>query len=87
VDLLQRGYTGIVTRGDTLWLNPRLPDDLGFLRLTIRYRGLALDLEVTRASLEVHARASNAAPIALGVVDAVHTLKAGEARRFALGVR
>jgi hypothetical protein len=27
---------------------------------------------------------SNAAPIALGVVDAVHTLKAGQVRRFAL---
>jgi len=57
VDLVQRGYTGIVTRGDTVWLNPRLPDGLACLRLTIRYRGLALDLEVTRAALEVHARA------------------------------
>jgi len=82
VDLLQRGYTGLVTRGDTLWLNPRLPDELRCLRMTIRYRGLALDVEVRHEALQVHARASNAAPIALGVVDAVHTLKAGETRRF-----
>jgi hypothetical protein len=32
----------------------------------------------------VHARTSNAAPIALGVVDAVHSLAAGETRRFEL---
>ncbi|HUG76025.1 MAG TPA: glycosyl hydrolase family 65 protein, partial [Burkholderiales bacterium] len=84
VDLLQRGYTGLVARGDTLWLNPRLPEELACLRMTIRYRGLALDLELRQESLQVHARASNAEPIALGVVDAVHTLKAGETRRFAI---
>jgi alpha,alpha-trehalase len=84
VDLVQRGYTGIETRGDVLWLNPRLPGELRCLRLTVRYRGLALDLRVTHEALEVHARTSNAAPIALGVVDAVHSLAAGETRRFEL---
>ncbi|MEX2240467.1 MAG: glycosyl hydrolase family 65 protein [Burkholderiales bacterium] len=84
VDLVQRGYTGIEARGDVLWLNPRLPQELACLRLTVRYRGLTLDLEVRQEVLEVHARASNAAPIALGVVDAVHSLKAGETRRFPL---
>jgi alpha,alpha-trehalase len=84
VDLVQRGYTGIVTRGDVLWLNPRLPQELQCLRLAVRYRGLTLELRVTHEALEVHARASNAAPIALGVVEEVHTLKAGETRRFAL---
>jgi alpha,alpha-trehalase len=84
VDIVQRGYTGIEARGDVLWLNPRLPGELACLRLTVRYRGLTLDLEVRQDVLEVHARASNAAPIALGVVDKVHTLKAGETRRFAI---
>jgi len=84
VDLVQRGYTGIEPRGDVLWLNPRLPTELACLRLSIRYRGLTLDLEVRQRALQVHARASNAAPIALGVVDAVHRLAAGEARRFEL---
>lgn len=84
VDLLQRGYTGLVTRGDTLWLNPRLPQPLRCLRMTLRYRGLALELTVTHAALEVHARASNAAPIRLGIVHTVHELQAGETRSFAL---
>ncbi len=34
VDLLQRGHTGIETRGDTLFIDPRLPVELG--RLTFR---------------------------------------------------
>lgn len=84
VDLVQRGYTGIETRGDVLWLNPRLPDELRCLRISLRYRGLALDLAMTREAIEVHARGSNAATISLGVVDAVHALKAGETRRFPL---
>ena len=84
VDLVQRGYTGIEARGDALWLNPRLPEELARLRLTVRYRGLTLDLEVRQDTLEVHARASNVAPIALGIVDAVHRIAAGEKRAFAL---
>jgi len=84
VDLVQRTYTGIETRSDVLWLNPRLPKELDCLRLAVRYRGLTLDLEVRHDALAVHARASNAAPIALGVVDEIHTLKAGETRRFAI---
>ncbi|MDH4094172.1 MAG: glycoside hydrolase family 65 protein [Betaproteobacteria bacterium] len=84
VDLLQRGYTGIVTQGDVLWLNPCLPKELDCLRVSVRYRGLTLDLDVRHERLRVHARASNAAPIALGVVDKVHRLAAGEAREFAL---
>ena len=84
VDLVQRGYTGIETRGDVLRLNPRLPEELRCLRLALRYRGLALDVEVRQDALEVRAHASNAAPLPLVVVDAHCTLAPGEARRFAL---
>jgi len=84
VALVQRGYTGIAVHGDVLWLNPRLPEELDCLRLAVRYRGLTLDLEVRRDTVGVHARASNAAPIALGVVGQVHRLAAGEKRSFAL---
>lgn len=82
VDLLQRGYTGIVTRGDVLWLNPCLPHELTCLRMTIRYRGHALDLTMTHQSLTVHAHESNATPIALGVVDRTCSVEAGQTREF-----
>jgi alpha,alpha-trehalase len=84
VDLVQRGYTGIETRGDVLRLNPRLPEELGCLRMSLRYRGHALDLEVRQDALEVRARDSNSVPLALVVVDTPHTLAPGEARRFEL---
>ena len=82
VDLLQRGYTGIVTRGDTLWLAPCLPHALNCLRMTVRYRGHALDLTITQQSLTVYAHPSNATPITLGVVDQTFTLEAGQVREF-----
>jgi alpha,alpha-trehalase len=84
VDLLQRGYTGIVTRGDVLWLNPCVPDELRCVRMVIRYRGHALDLTVTRSSITVHAHDSNATPIQLGIVDNRCLLEAGETREFSL---
>ncbi len=84
VDLLQRGYTGIVMRGDVLSLNPSLPREVTRLRMTIRYRGHALDLTITHRSLVVHAYASNAAPITLEVVDARGEIAAGQMLEFAL---
>jgi alpha,alpha-trehalase len=82
VDLLQRGYTGIVTRGDELWLNPCLPKELAGLRMTVRYRGHTLDLHVTHESLRIGARASNASPITCRVIDQRRILPAGEAHEF-----
>jgi alpha,alpha-trehalase len=38
VDLLQRGYTGPLPRGDVLWLDPMLPTEIDRLQFTIRYR-------------------------------------------------
>ncbi len=84
VDLLQRGYTGIVTRGDVLWLNPSLPEEMRCLSMCIRYRGHSLDLEIRQEGLKVHARASNASPIKIGVKDGVYEIKAGEDREFQL---
>ena len=38
VDLLQRGYTGLETRDDVLWLDPTLPAGLAELAFKLRYR-------------------------------------------------
>ncbi len=90
VDLLQRGYTGIVTRGDTLWLNPCLPEEVARLEMVIRYRGHALDLVFTREAVEIYARPSKAAPIRVGLVRELHDIAAGQRLRLELdgaGVR
>jgi alpha,alpha-trehalase len=39
VDLVTRGYTGIQSRGDTLWFDPCLPTELRGLRFDVFYRG------------------------------------------------
>ena len=84
VDLLQRGYTGIVTRSDVLWLNPCLPEELKKLAMSIRYRGHTLDLDIGLDRLRIHARASNASPIKIGIRDGVYALQAGDSREFPL---
>jgi alpha,alpha-trehalase len=85
VDLIQRCYTGMVTREDVLWLNPSIPDDIASLEMNLRYRGHHLDLRLTHSLLEVHARESNGAPIRVGIVDTVYPVAAGETRRVTLG--
>ncbi len=54
VDLVQRCYTGIETREDVLRLDPVLPRELETLAFEIRYRGLAVELEFTQASVRAH---------------------------------
>lgn len=39
VDLIHRCYTGLDTREDTLFFNPRLPENLEKIRVRLRYRG------------------------------------------------
>ncbi|MGB5985205.1 MAG: glycosyl hydrolase family 65 protein, partial [Desulfobacterales bacterium] len=46
VDQVQRGYTGIVTRQDVLWLNPCLPKECACLCLQLRYRGYFLKIVI-----------------------------------------
>jgi alpha,alpha-trehalase len=82
VDFIQRCYPGIVMRGNTLWLNLCLPEDLTSLTMSMRYRGHALDLHFTQGTVKVRARTSNATPIRIGIRDAVYELRAGDTRRF-----
>jgi len=86
VDLLQRGYTGIVTQGDVLRINPCLPHELARLHMTIRYRGHALDLTVTQESITVYAQRSNGKPIELQVVDQSRTLAPGQDHKFQIAL-
>lgn len=84
VDLLQRCYTGIETRGDVLWLNPCLPEELRRLRLHIRYRRQSLALEMTKNRLKVSSVGGMAGGIRLGLKDRVHELAANETKQFSL---
>ncbi|MFQ5665488.1 MAG: glycoside hydrolase family 65 protein [Candidatus Binatia bacterium] len=84
IDVVQRCYTGIETRGDTLWFNPCLPQEHLRLRLRIRYRGHSLDVEVTQDKLKVRALRGTARRITIGVRDQIHELVAGAVKEFPL---
>ncbi len=82
VDIIQRCYTGIETRGDTLWLNPFLPNELKELRFNIQYRGHVLDLSISKKEVIVIAHRSDAGPMKLGFRDRVVQLKQGHTKKF-----
>lgn len=84
VDLVQRVCTGIETTGGVLRLNPHLPDALERLDMRIRYRGLTLDLRLTRDSLSVRGREPRAAPIRLACGEEECTFMGGSTHTFKL---
>jgi trehalose/maltose hydrolase-like predicted phosphorylase len=70
VDLLQRGFTGLETRGDVLGLDPCLPDALTRLRFRLRYRGHPeIELTVTHDSVTVGGSAEGATVLPVRVRD------------------
>jgi alpha,alpha-trehalase len=84
VDLITRGYTGIEPRDDVLWFNPCLPEKMAKLHVHIRYRGHALEVEVTSDRLEVRALKSTEMPIKVGFKEKTYDLEAGFAVKLDL---
>lgn len=76
VDLLQRGYLGIETRGDTLWFDPQLPGEIKSLHLNLRYRGHTLDVRVEDGTLSVEAGSWDG-PLRIGRGGVVTQLEPG----------
>nr|WP_305907458.1 glycosyl hydrolase family 65 protein [Methylomarinum sp. Ch1-1]MDP4520212.1 glycosyl hydrolase family 65 protein [Methylomarinum sp. Ch1-1] len=84
VDLIQRCFTGIETRGDVLWLNPSLPEGLKSLNLNIRYRQHVLGLQMTTTCVRICTEPSAEQPIQIGIGGKIYHLKQGEVREFQL---
>lgn len=84
VDIIQRCYTGIVTRGNVLWLNPCLPDSLTRMRFRLHYRKQSLDVTLSHKMLQIGARPGKTESIRVGVDGKIHTLKAGETLQIQL---
>jgi len=79
VDVLQRCFAGVEVRGDTLWLNPYWPAELGVLEFSIRYRGTALTLHIAGRTVRVSAGDGERPPIRLSCHGRVTILRPGEA--------
>ena len=85
VDLVQRCYTGLEIREEVLFFDPRMPEQLGSIDLSVRYRGLWLDLTVTSNKLFISPRdGDHHEPVKIGVRDKIYYLKPGYRREFSL---
>jgi alpha,alpha-trehalase len=84
VDLLQRGYAGLETRGDVLWFDPALPTELQTLEFEIHYRGHRLQVQITPERLRLGAIPSEMAPIRVGFGDEVVELSPGSTAEWSL---
>ncbi|MGV9673068.1 glycosyl hydrolase family 65 protein [Gordonia sp. NPDC003504] len=77
VDLLQRSFTGLETRGNRLILRPHWPDALGAGEFAMFYRGHRLRLRVSGRDVRVSAAPGASAPIQVECRGHVAELRAG----------
>ncbi|TVR81475.1 MAG: glycoside hydrolase family 65 protein [Rhodospirillales bacterium] len=84
VDILQRCFTGIETRGGVLHIDPYLPLELDGLETTIRYRNHTLHLTVNHERLEIESRPATAFPITIAYRGHFRDLTPGQACAFRL---
>ena len=85
VDLVQRAFTGLETRDEVLWLDPRIPEELSRLDLRLRYRRhWGLEIEITRDRVRVSARPADTYPIRIGIWGEIFELHAGASVERAL---
>ena len=79
----KRAYLGLEAHDDCLALAPRLPPELRALRLSIRYRSLALELQVDHTHLRVAADGGKG-KITLNVGGKGYAIEPGDVRTIAL---
>jgi alpha,alpha-trehalase len=84
VNMIQEGYTGMETREDVLWFNPCLPEELGRLRMQIRYRGHDLCVEISPDKLKISAGRAREKPIKIGYKADLHILEEGKSLEIPL---
>ena len=84
VDIVQRAYTGLVVRGDCLWFDPALPEELVRLDTELHYRGHRVQIELSPAVLRLTTRPGSAAPIRVGFRNVVVELRPGTVTEWPL---
>ena len=84
VDLLQRCFTGLETRGGVLRFNPQWPDQLGTFTCRLRFRGHDIIVRISSTLLRVSAVAGDVPGIQVCCVDQWRTLRPGESVEFEL---
>ncbi|WP_329331799.1 glycoside hydrolase family 65 protein [Streptomyces sp. NBC_00663] len=85
LDLVQRGLTGLETRGGALWLDPVPLPELSSYGFELRYQGhWGVRLHLERGRLEITVPSSDATPIDVRLPDRAVRLAPGETGRLDL---
>ncbi len=82
IDLMQRCYTGVETRGDILRFNPQLPRDLDKIELNLIYRRNWLNVQIDHKRLSISSKYYAVSSINIGLNDQIRELKPGESVEF-----
>lgn len=78
IDLVQRCYTGLELRDDSLRIDPAIPRDLRQLSMDLRYRDHAVHLVLTAENAHIRLGRGPGKPITLRVRGHEHVLAAGD---------
>ena len=85
LDLVQRGLTGLETRGGALWLDPVPLPELSSYGFALRYQGhWGVRLRLERGRLEIAVPSSDEAPIDVRLPDRAVCVQPGETCRLVL---
>jgi HAD superfamily hydrolase (TIGR01509 family) len=84
VDILERCYTGLEVRGEALWFNPLLPDELNGLQFNVLFRGSEIAVDVDRRRLRLEAGEVRAGPATVMVSAEPVVLRPGQVTEIAL---
>ncbi len=77
VDIVQRCYSGLETRGDALLFDPRLPTELKRLKFRIEYRRHLVEVEIDRERMHLFSRTGGVEPISIGYRGRMFVLEPG----------
>ncbi|MFO7963123.1 MAG: trehalose-phosphatase [Desulfobacterales bacterium] len=83
VDLILRCYSGIESRGNTLWFNPSLPSELKSLDFKLKYHKSWIDVNITGSRITLHSL-QRGMPVKIGFKDEIFLLDPGKEMTFVL---
>jgi alpha,alpha-trehalase len=83
-DLAFRCYTGLEVREGILRFDPQLPDELERIRFPLVFRGIAVNVEVTREAITIVSERTVRPPFRLEISGAEHEIAPGGTYLFPL---
>lgn len=84
VDLVQRGFVGIETRGDELHFNPELPREITHLSMNLRYRGQSIKISLDHRTLKLDCAECGVKPIRICFKEQIVELQGSKEIVFSL---